>query len=261
MNIYSPMESQPWLNTPELMEAVGKCVECQPNRLSLFGDVKEGACTDLKCWNRKMQNYLNHRAKTEKLTKVSSEYGQAPKGVKSESEYIRVGKKDRCDSVHGAIVTVGSEIGKVFDICSNKECKTHFNQRSEYRLSPKEEVKRKEERKKEIAKAKKAKEARQKRLAEALDNVKWPLSENHLEALLGLALEMAGSNLMRSVAKRHEFEVKKEKNTWGSTSWDYSGAVKSAVKEMDKTAKIRMVFELLIDTGYDSLRNGISLLK
>jgi hypothetical protein len=62
---------------------------------------------------------------------------------------------------------------------------------------------------------------------------------------------------MRSVAKRHELEVPKEKNTWGSTSWNYEGAVKKKAGGLDRAGKIRLVVELLNDTVYDSLREGV----
>lgn len=258
-NIYSTLDNQPWLKSPEAMEAVGKCQECEPNKESLFGPVKEGACTSVKCWTRKMGKYIDYIAKTEKRVKVSSEYGQAAKGLKNKGDYVLVAAKgkDRCESVHGAIVAQGTNIGEKIDICSDKECKIHGRSQSEYTMTPAEANKRKEERKKEIAKAKKAKEDRTKRLTDALAKLKWPMSEKHLDALLALSLDQASSNLYRAVAKRHELEVEKQKNTWGSTTWNYKGAVEKMVKGLDNVGKLRMAFELLIDTGYDSLRNGI----
>jgi ParB/RepB/Spo0J family partition protein len=259
-NVYSQLDNQPWLKSKELMAAVGKCQECQPNRQSLFGDIKEGACTDVKCWKRKMDNYISHLAKTEKRTRVATEYGTPPKGILSQGEYVVVGKhsKDRCKSVHGAVVAQGKDLGKTFDICSDKACKTHGREQNEFHLSPKEVAAKKEDRKKEIAKAKKDKEDRTKTLKTALDKVKWPMSDKHLDALLALALEHASSNLFRSVAKRHELEPVKVKNSWGDgTSNDYTGPVKKFAAGLDKANKLKMAFELLIDTGYDSLRKGV----
>jgi len=57
---YNQLENQPWLNNIEANEAVGPCKECKPSMSSLFGDVKEGACTDLKCWKRKMAKYIDY---------------------------------------------------------------------------------------------------------------------------------------------------------------------------------------------------------
>lgn len=257
-HIYSPLEFQPWVKDKV---DVGKCVECKPDRMSLFGEVKEGMCTDLKCWFRKMQSYIDHRVKTEQRTRVSSQYGQVPKGVKGRGEYVIVASKGkRCKSVHGAISVLGAEIGQVFDICSDVNCQVHRGSVSNYTLTPAEQAKRKAERKAEILKAKKNKEATQKRLKDALAKVKWPVTDKMLEALLSLSVENAGSNVMRSVAKRHELEMKKTKTAWGGEYYDYASAVKKFIIPMDKTDKLKMVFELLIDTGYDSLRAGVGKL-
>jgi len=262
-NIYSPLDNQPWLGNHEAMKAVGPCQECDPRRMSLFGPVKEGACTSLKCWARKMQSYLAWRVKEGKLAKVSSEYGQAPKGVYGRSDYVQVAKsgKDRCKSVHGAIVIEGSEIGKELDICTDQNCQTHRGMKSQYGMTPKEQEARRARVKKENLAAKKAKEARQKKLKDALAKIDWPMSGKHLDALLTLTLEQAGSNLYRSVSKRHELKPEKVKCHWGGTTIAYDKAVKEWAKGISKTEKIRLAFELLIDTGYESLREGIGKLK
>lgn len=258
-NIYSQLDNQPWLKDKEAMKAVGPCKECDPKRASLFGEIKEGACTSLKCWARKMDAFVEWRVKEGKLIRVSNEYGQTPKGTVGKGDFVMVAKsgKDRCDSARGAIVVIGSDAGTEFDICTNPKCQKHRGMKSQYGLTPKEQAERKEERKKEIAESNKAKEERKIKLEKALAKIKWPMTEKHLDALLELALEQAGSNLYRSVAKRHELTVPKEKNTWGSTSWNYDGAVKEMAKGLDNSGKIRLIFELLIDTGYDSLRDGI----
>jgi hypothetical protein len=74
-----------------------------------------------------MRAHVDWMAKEKKLTKVSSEYGQPSKGVRGRSEYIVVAKKgkDRCESMHGAIVAEGADVGKTFDICSINDCKKH----------------------------------------------------------------------------------------------------------------------------------------
>ncbi|MFZ3032277.1 MAG: hypothetical protein WA082_04530 [Candidatus Moraniibacteriota bacterium] len=130
--------------------------------------------------------------------------------------------------------------------------------KSQYGLTLKEQEKRRAERKKEKEKTRIAKLDREKKLSDALEKVKWPMSDKHLEALLGLVLEISGANTARSIAKRRELDVEKEKSEFtGSTSYNYLGAIKKSVKAMTKTEKVRLVFELLIDTGYDSLRNGV----
>jgi ParB family chromosome partitioning protein len=258
-NIYSPLERQPWLGSKEAMEIVGACQECEPNKASLFGPVKEGACTSIKCWARKMEKYIEWRVKEAKLTKVSCEYGQAPKGVYSMSDYVLVAKKgkDRCKSVQVGIVVDGAEIGKEIDICTDPHCQTHRGMKSQYGMTPAEQKRRKEERKKEIEKSKNEKEARKKLMEDTLKKLKWPMSVKHLDALLELAFENAGFNVARSIAKRRGLEVPKETNTWGSNSWDYTGAIEKLFKELDNAGKLRLAFELLIDDGYESFRKGI----
>lgn len=262
-NIYSELSNQPWLKSKEAMEAVGECTECKPNSESLFGPVKEGACTDLKCWKNKMKKYFGWKVKVGKLKRISSEYGQAPKGVISLSDYVKVGRKkeDRCDSVLKAIVVEGSGVGKEIDICINPKCEKHKGVQSQYGLTAKEVKERKEDRKKEIEATKKAKVAIEKRLADALEKIKWPLSENNLELLLSLSLSIASSNLERSIAKRHELEVKKEKQEWGGHYYEYDKAIEKMVKGLDKKEKLKFVFELLIDDGYGGLNAGFKKLK
>src|SRR5882757_201595 len=51
-----------------------------------------------------------------------------------------------------------------------------------------------------------------------------------------------------TVAKRHELEAKKSKNSWGSTVIDYDGAVKAYTKTLDKTDRAKLAFELLINS-------------
>jgi ParB/RepB/Spo0J family partition protein len=259
INIYSPLERQPWLKSAETMKAVGKCVECEPTRASLFGDVKEGACTDMKCWKRKMDAYLADRIKTEKLKAVSSEYGEGAKGTISRSEYTLVAKKgkDRCKNVIGAIIAVGSDQGQTVDICIDKKCEVHGTMKSEYGLTPGEQENRRLERKAQIKAAKKAEASRENKLAAALANVKWPMGEKQLDAALALMLEQTGANAFRTVAKRHALEVKKQKNDWGSETRDYRGAVHKMADGFGKVEKARLMFELMIDTGYGSLREAI----
>ncbi len=257
-NIYSELSNQPWLKSKEAMEAVGKCAICKPNSESLFGPVKEGACTDLKCWNIKMKKYFDWKVKIGKLKKVSNEYGQAQKGVLSQSDYIVIGtKEDYCESVIKAIIVQGSNLGKVINICKNPKCKVHRGMQSQYGLTPKEREERKADRKKEIETTKKAKVVMEKKLANALDKIKWPLSEKNLEVLIALSLEFAGSNTYRTVAKRHELEIEKEKNEWGGTCFRYDKAILKMANGSNKNEKIKLVFELLADTGYNSLLKGI----
>jgi ParB family chromosome partitioning protein len=269
-HIYSNLDNQPWLKSAEAAKAVGPCVECEPEKASLFGPVKEGACTSLKCWERKMKNFIAWKIAESKkdgspgLAMVSTEYGSAPKGVYPRSEYVIVGKKstDRCESVHGAIVANGADIGLEFDICTNPKCHVHRGMQSQYGLTPEEQERRREERKKEREASKRKDAKMEKQMAEALGKITWPLKEKHLETLLSLALKNCGFNTTRSIIKRHSIEVEKKKNSWGDGfSYDYNGSLKKASESMTKNEKIRLAFEILIDDGYKGWEKTLEKIK
>ena len=251
-NIYTNLDNQPWLGSPELMKVVGPCKECEPPSASLFGDVKEGACTSLPCWQRKMLAYLNHRIKTEKLHAISDEYGESPKGVLSRSNYVLISGKDKCDSAHKALVVNGGDIGKIKTICSDKDCKTHGRNQSGYSLTPKEKERRKAEIKKEKAKAAAEVTAR----AKALKKVKWPMTEKTLNMLLETKLER-GTMVLRPVCQRREIKPitttiyydSAKKQGYKSTSWEKP--LRQAVAKMTKQEKAQLLVELtLVDNSY-----------
>jgi ParB family chromosome partitioning protein len=260
----SSLARQPWLKDKAAVAVLPPHLKnCHPNDSALFGDLKEGQCTDLDCWEKRMTAWTKYRRdNTPNMVIVSDSYGGTDKpDLMSRNSYVRIeAKKDRCKFAIPAIVGEGEEIGNEIAVCISPECKKHFSEHSEYKRTPKEEAERKEARKKAIEAAKKAKDAQEKKLADALAQVKWPFAERHLEALLALTLDNCSSNTYRNIAKRHELEVKKEKMTYGATSYDYVGAVKAYAKTLDSTGKAQLAFEMLIDTGYDSLRPGIGKL-
>lgn len=263
-NIYSPLERQPWLGNKEYEKAAGPCVECKPQSLSLFGPVKEGACNDLKCWKRKMDAYVNYISKKAQenkkpIAKVSDEYSNPGKGILSKSDYVVIDKKTkRCDSIRPAVIAQGAGIGKeIKEICSNPKCKIHHGDRSSYETTPKE----REERRKEREKAAEEKIQMNENLKTALAKIEWPISDQHFESLLELAFKQAGFASTRSICKRHEIKVeKKTDKKYNYASYPYDYELKKAAAAMDKSQKIRLIFELIIDTG-DYLRETKSLGK
>ncbi len=252
-NIYSSLENQPWLKSKELMEVVGKCQECEPTRASLFGPVKEGACTDLKCWNRKMGKYIDHRAKKEKLSKVSSEYGQSTKEIRTKSDYTEIEKKkERCESTHKVIIAAGAGLGKIIEICSNSKCKKHYNSQTEYDLTPEEKAKRKAEAKKEAEKQKKKDEDKQKKFQGAIAKIKYPLSQKHLDALLDFAFYRCGVSFQQPAAKLLGAEPVKREETIG---WDekkkvmrtnYEATLRAWAEKNGNDGKMRAIFSMIM---------------
>lgn len=249
-NIYSTLDFQPWLKSPELMEAVGKCQECEPSRASLFGPVKEGACTDLKCWNRKMQNYINYRAKKESLAKITKEYGTAPKGILGKDSYVMMSSKikDHCEHARQAIIAHGEDAGMTVWICDSGECKTHKTDRAGYRENP-AEIK---ARKIEALRAKKKTESDQKEFQEVIAKIKYPLRQKHLDALLDFAFYRCGVSFQLPAVKLLGAElVKKEKTSgWDEKKkvmkTDYEATIRAWAEKNGNEGKMQAIFAMMI---------------
>lgn len=254
--LHDPLKRQPWTKTKNPEEIVGKCVECQPDVATLFGEVKEGRCTSYVCWERKMDAWIAELAKSHKAKKVSTQYGQPKKGILSRSEYTIVGKKS-CETAKEGIVAEGSDIGKVVRICEDKACPTHYGQNAHYDRTPAEKARAKKEREK-------AKEEIEKKNAEILKSigrVKFPMSEAHLNALYDMVLRHAGMSQMQPVLKRHG--VKPGTVTeHGYTSRDYEGPIRKIAEGEGKNGKLRMIFELMIPDymGEDELKKELKKL-
>lgn len=248
---YQPLAYQPWLNDAEIAKLVGPCKYCPPNRPSLFGAVKEGQCTDLRCWGNKMAAYIKWRLDDDEgLVMVSKAYG-APnmKGAISKSDYtgLSIRKKDHCDFAEQGIVVEGADIGTTVWLCRSTACKQHHADHSDrgYATSPKEREMRKKERERDEAKREKFDAS----IAAALEEVKWPLSEKHLDALLDLMFDNRGTSLQMPIVKRHGLKPDKKKGSYGVVR-DYAAPLRRLAEDAGKDGKLRMIFEFLLPTYF-----------
>lgn len=241
-----PLKNQPWLKDKAAMEAVGACKECPPPRAALFGDNKDGACTDLRCCQRKMKAYFAWRVKENpELVLVSTMYGKSElPNVLSLGQYQRV-KKTACDYATQALIAEGSDIGTLVWVCFDKDCSEHKKQNSDYQPSESEKAKRKKEREHEEARRIKFDAS----VDAALAKVKWPLSEKHLDALYELMFEKCGTASQIPIAKRHNIKAGVAKHKDYSTR-DYEAPLRRLAEEQGKDGKLRMIFELLLPTYY-----------
>ena len=246
-NIYSPISRQPWLGDKEMEKVVGPCVECKPVSASLFGPVKAGACNDLKCWKRKMDAYVNYRAKKDHMTKVSDEYSNPEKGILSKSDYEVIDKKSkRCDSIHPAIIAQGAGIGKTIkEICSNKKCEVHHGSRSSYEQTPEE----KEARKKELKMEKEKNEKLEKDIVAGLERITLPIQDKLIDVLIEMIVKGNGTTIIRPICKRHGWQAQKVKAEYGSY-FDWDSLVCEKVKTLTPVEKIRLVVEFLIEKNW-----------
>lgn len=237
----NPLGYQPWI-TFGLAGVVGPCKECPPNREDLFGKQKDGQCTDLKCWRRKMAAFIAWKKEQEPdLALVTKSYGkpETPWAI-SRSDYEMLGsKKEHCDFAQKALVVEGEDIGTTVWICAAKECKDHHAERTDYAKSPKEKEKRKKEREKEVAKEAKFNAT----VTAALEKVKWPLHPEMLDTLLDIALADTGTSFLMPICKRHALKADKTKE-----GRDYKAPLRRLADEGGKDGKLRMLFELHLPT-------------
>lgn len=132
--LYLDLAKAPWKqNDTKLLPAAGPCTSC-PQRSganpTLFAEISEkNICTDRKCYNQKLDAFMNRSLEDGGLIKVSSEYSNTKpaEGVLSRREYKEVHfKGDRCKRVQKAIVAEGSGRGRTVEVCTDKSCKKHF---------------------------------------------------------------------------------------------------------------------------------------
>ena len=263
---YNQLDNQPWLKDKAANEAVGKCVECKPNSLSLFGEVKEGACTDLKCWKRKMDKYIDYRMGKEGVSvKVSKQYGSTDsKNVLSRSNYemLSTNKKKHCEFAEKAMVTEGEDLGTIVYICRDSKCKIHHSSHSEYALTPEEKQKRREESKKEKEKEDTRKAKENKEILDSLEKVTLPLSHNITNLMIDMMIGDSREDELKPICERHAWEpVIKEEKTWDSKKImkckDWSATVKKQAEDMTIDEQLRLVFELMMQTVWSEPRNKV----
>ena len=255
---YHPLAFQPWMKDEAVAKIVGPCKSCPPNRPSLFGAVKEGQCTDLRCWGNKMAAYIKWRADNDDaLVMVSRSYGTPNmKGAVGRSDYTGLGtkKKDHCDFAEQGILVEGPDIGTTIWLCRDEDCKTHRpgHSNSGYATSPKEQAKRKKER--ELQES-----ARQKfdaTIEAAVAKVNFPLSEKHLDALFDIAFDFTSVSFVMPIVRRHGLKADKTKDG----RRDYKAPLRRLAEEGGKDGKLRIVFELLLPT-YNSFSDASEMKK
>ncbi|MCP6719715.1 MAG: ParB/RepB/Spo0J family partition protein [Patescibacteria group bacterium] len=257
--IYKPLASQPWLHDKKVAEAVGPCKECPPNRSDLFGEIKDGQCTDLVCWKRKMDLYVDYRKGGIKdLILVRKDYGSASKGVLSRSNYESLGskKKQHCSYARQAIAVEGPGAGSIFWICADGSCKKHHYSFTSYEQTPAE----KKRRKKQLQRVQAEKDKEDKRILIALKKVRWPMSKKVLDAILEKQLGR-GPQILRPVMNRHKLKIKlvTRKNWEGKMvkERDVGATLRDAAKNMKPRERLQLVIEIILEDSWEEAREKI----
>jgi len=248
---YKPMEFQPWLKDSAALLAVGPCKECPPNVPSLFGAVKEGACTDRKCWKRKMGKYIDYRKeKDPDLVLISKEYSYSVsgedkddrKGVITANNYTNVGPKDKCTKAVLALVAKGQGLGSQIRICVATDCKVHGKRHSasSRSLTPAEKAKREKEAAAAKAKEEKRKATERQEIADALKKVKWPITRKTLDVLFESALEDPRD--LEEILIRRNIVIPQREGGYN----DEEKGIRKAAEKMSDVELARLVVELAV---------------
>jgi ParB family chromosome partitioning protein len=240
---YHPLEHQPWLKDAAAMAAVGPCKECPPSVPSLFGAVKEGACTDKKCWRRKMERYISwKKEKNPDLVLISKQYHYTDKEstgkVLYSNQYEKIGPKNKCQHSVMGLVASGEGVGSQIRICVAPECKIHGKRHSATAVSPEDKAKREKEIATEKAKEEKRRQAEYQFIADGLKKIKWPMTKKTLDVLFELALN--SDHDLEKVCDRRAIQSDKDGDR------DEEKEIRKAAAKMSDGDKLALVVEVML---------------
>ena len=252
--IYKPLAHQPWVSDPKIAKLVGPCKECPPNRAALFGDIKAGVCTDIRCWSRKMDVYLEYRMKEGKLVPVVEQYGEPDRktiggrAVLTQNNFERVPAKgkDRCKFAIEALIVEGANTGNTMWICADKACKKHHPYQSDYQQTPVELKKRKEQLKKKRA----SDLAKYNAFAKTVGKkVKWPFAPKVLDFLFDDVVAAHGVTSLERIA--HRLEIKRSGHD------GYKPGIRAHYEKATPSERAAITIELILLRHYESERNAM----
>lgn len=243
--VYTDLSNKPWAKDAKLAEMVGDAV----HHTSLFGE--QGTIDPVE-HARQMAAFIEIKMRDAKekgqiLRKICTSYGRSDtKGALEQGSYKVLHSKEEIAKATSkdekGIVVEGSNIGQIFRITTAKE---DLKQESNYKPTPAEKAKRKAEREK----AEKEKEKKNAKLEAAVGKITWPLSEKHLDALLGLIFGRFGYSYLQPVASRHEIKAIKTKSEYGYTSRDLEKPLREWIEEGGSKRKIQFIFEVALEAN------------
>lgn len=253
---YADASNAPWKNDEAMKVVLGGCDECEGKGGDLFGKEAADACTNPKCYARRMAAFIAIKlGENSELARLSKQYGRSDtEGVLSRNEYEELrSKKDSCDFERKGIIVEGDGLGRIVRFCADPECKKHADDHTAgYALSPEEKAKQRAQRKKERDAAERKAERESQKLDALLANLKAPLSTKHLGVLFDLSLSATGTSFLQPVCKRRKLEyVYRAHAGWGDKpvkTRDCEATLRLAAT--DDTEKLRIMVEVLSDRAY-----------
>jgi ParB family transcriptional regulator, chromosome partitioning protein len=254
-NVYLSLKSVPFSkDDTSLVSEAGSCTDCSKRTGAdtlLFSEVRDGACSDSTCFNRKLDACLARRlAEMPKLVQISSHY--EPSGedsVLARRDYVEViGRKTKsqssrpeqklCASLGPAIYINGFEKGRLVKICANLSCPVHFPHRKQ---EEKRQLEWKAERKAANQKSKQTLAFRHQLLAEVLKRVKPQLGCEELRLVTRFVLSSLPHELAGRLAKRHGFERDKK-----TANWEIAEKARQLYRKADAAQLAVLLFEAVL---------------
>lgn len=246
---HAAMKSPPWKDNAAAKAEIARVTGLAGGEKTLFGEDAVEKIENPADYARAMAAFLQIKISEYKdagkpLTLVSDTYRETSKGVLGRSGYSLVSDAKKCTEGRDALIVEGVGIGKVVKICTNPKCKPHHPYSYDTAKDP---VERRADRKKEIAAEKRKRDKDSAAMENILKKMSWPLTEKHLDLLVGLANRYANHDVHQGLAKRRDLEVVKVKNGW--TAHNYETAISKAAKGMTPKQKVGLLLELLLP-GY-----------
>ena len=243
--VYRDLSGKPWAKDAKLAEMVGD-MSAKPE--NLFGDKELG--NDPVIVAKQMAAFIEIKlreaqSKGEKMVRISTAWGTPGiKGVLAKDNYRVVSKSDKdVKNVVKGIVVEGDDRGRIFTITTDKES---IKGSTVYKPTAAEKAKRK----KEIEKEKEREAKKISDFQEAINKVKFPISEKQLNALLDFALYSRGVSIQQPVTKLLGAEiVKVEEKDYDDKKVMRTSYRESLLKYADENGndgKIRVIFALMI---------------
>lgn len=243
---FTELAFQPWLKDKEAMKAVGPCIECPKNTDTLFGEVKEGACTTTRCLKRKLLKYIKWvKENNPEILFVRNDWGAATPGLLGKGSFDKV--KMSVKGAREALIIEGAGRGKIIYIKTSHEQVSQMTPEQK-RVHDKKLAKEKKEREKKEAAERKREE---KKMNEVLSRISWPLKDKQLEVLFDIVVDNA-NNIEEIVARR---ELDGQRDSDGELK-DTEKVLRTEFLKADAKGKIRIVFDVLLSDIWEGRRNG-----
>ncbi len=241
--LHESMKLPPWTNDEEMKATLGGCEECRGKGGDLFGKKSADACTNPKCYAERMAAFIAIKLnENPTLVHLSGGYSNGEDGVIGSGSYREInGKKNHCDHEEKGIIVVGDGMGHVKTICRAPECDKHWpTQKPGGHYKPtKEEI---EARRKQRQSDLRKREKDIVDMTDAVEKLSWPLSETHLDVILGLAIRSAGHDIQQGIVKRRVLELITTKDNHRK----YEDTIKKVTANMTSKEKTGLLFELLV---------------